>query len=101
MARTIEIGVDSHDFIKGCIKREETYFTSPDCEGSALWLVMSLIIHSYKPNTLSEHLGKLKFVFANDFLKSGEELTTSYGAFDASELKKTEVYLQNHENNPK
>jgi tetratricopeptide (TPR) repeat protein len=87
MTRTIGIGVDPHDFIKGYIKRGQSRLTSPDDGGSALWLVTSFINHSDKPNTLNEHFGQLKFVFANDFLKSGEELTISYGAFDESELK--------------
>ncbi len=47
--------------------------------GSALWIVTSFMNHSKNPNTLSEHFGKFKLIFANDFLKTGTELTICYG----------------------
>jgi len=36
--------------------------------------------HSATPNTLLEHFGKIKFVYAAEPLKAGDELTITYGA---------------------
>ena len=88
MTRTIGTNVVSSDFIESFVRRQDKRDTSK-YEGTALWILSSFMNHAEFPNTLSEHYGKVKFVFANDFLKAGQELTISYGNMDREAMKKT------------
>eukprot|EP01038_Epipyxis_sp_PR26KG_P016956 gene16956-23283_t len=48
-------------------------------KGFGLWIVCSFLNHDYRPNTAKQMIGRMLFVYANQDMKKGTELTTEYG----------------------